>query len=74
MGVLVIVLPIIKRTGDMSKLRILWAIIVIINFTLVAKLVEISQYLLGDDFMDYIIEVLVINILFGAYLILSRSD
>ena len=58
----------------MSKLRILWAIIVIINFTLVAKLVEISQYLLGDDFMDYIIEVLVINILFGAYLILSRSD
>lgn len=58
----------------MSKLRILWAIIVIINFTLVAKLVEISQYLLGEEFMDYIIEVLVINILFGAYLILSRSD
>lgn len=74
MGVLVIVLPIIKRTGDMSKLRILWAIIVIINFTLVAKLVDISQFLIGEEFMDYIIEVLVINILFGAYLILSRSD
>ena len=58
----------------MSKLRILWAIIVIINFTLVAKLVDISQFLIGEEFMDYIIEVLVINILFGAYLILSRSD
>ena len=74
MGVLLLVLPIIKRTGDMSKLRILWAIIVIINFTLVAKLVDISQFLIGEEFMDYIIEVLVINILFGAYLILSRSD